>query len=154
VKPQKYDIKFKDGSRYNWRVVYWNSAETVNGDYEWSFTIERENEACEMVEVYHGSVLGQGDEPVKPRTIMREYLAYIAGATLDGSCDWKASFNMDEERREAGDPVALLRAKADEVWAIGKKLASDDPPGGSRIKQAASELHGLARSLESRRNGD
>ena len=154
IRPHQYGIKFKDGSRYHWRITIWNSAETTNGDYEWSYTIERDTEAGPMVEVYHGSILGQGDEPVKPRAIFADYLAYIAGAMLDGAQDWKADFNMDEEKREAGDPVALLRAQADQVWEIGKKLAPDDPPGGSRIKQAASELHGLARSLESRRNGD
>lgn len=96
-RPRRREIRFKDGSRYNWLFVVWQSGETASGDCTWAYTVDRED-GGEMAEVYHGEITGQGDESPKPRELMLDYFMYIAGAMFEGAHGWQVTF---EERSEA-----------------------------------------------------
>lgn len=83
-RPNQQIFTFKDSHRYQWRVAAWESGETTNGDLTWAYTIERED-GGNMIEVYHGEITGQGDEDVKLRQILYDYLCYVALAMMDGT---------------------------------------------------------------------
>ncbi len=61
------------------------------------------------------------------------------------------------ETRERTFFARRLREEADKIWAIGKRIEESGKCGDfalwHQIKQAASDLHGLARKLEAQSEG-
>ena len=90
-RPDRHEIRFKDGSRHDWLIVLWQSGETTIGDCTWAYTVDRER-AGDMVEVYQGEITGQGDQLPNPRDIILDYFMYVAGAMFTGVEHWQIMY--------------------------------------------------------------
>jgi hypothetical protein len=88
-RPNQTIFTFKDSHRYHWRVTTWKARERLSlsedrepPDFEWAYIIERQD--GDWIEVYHSSITGMGDEPVRLRNILDDYLIYTMRAMMDG----------------------------------------------------------------------
>jgi hypothetical protein len=88
-RPNQTIFTFKDSHRYHWRVSVWKAGERPSEsedmeppDFEWAYIIERRD--GDWIKVYHSSIIGMGDQRVRLKDILDDYLIYTMRAVMDG----------------------------------------------------------------------